>query len=70
MRSVKYSNLAEKNHRNPTAFAFTDLGPKLYKQGFNVAPMNITAHGASEYSLKGFLVLSFHGKTVPDLGTM
>lgn len=70
MRSVKYSDLAEKNHRNSTAFALTDLGPKLYKQGFNVAPMNITAQGAGEYDLKGFLVLSFHGNLVPDLGTM
>ena len=59
MRSVKYSDLAEKNHRNPTAFALTDLGPKLYKQGFNVAPMNIAAHGASEYSLRVFLCFLF-----------
>jgi len=59
MRTVKYSNLTEKNHGYPAAFALIDLRPKFNKQRFNVSPLNIGANGAGKNSLKGFLVPFF-----------
>lgn len=70
MRSVKYANLAEKKHCYSTTFAFTEFRSKFDKQCFNILPSNIAAHGPGEDSLKGFLVLPFHPRIVPYLGTM
>lgn len=70
MRTVKHPDLVKKNHRNPASFALTDLCPQLDKQCLNVTPLDIGAYGTGKNSLKGFLVLSFHARMVPDLGTM
>jgi hypothetical protein len=67
---VKYSNLTKQKHSYPTTLSFTDLRPKLCEQCFNVTPLDVTAHRASENCLKGSLVLSLHINTVPYTGTM
>jgi len=69
MRTVKHPDLTEKNHRNPAAFALTDLSTKLGKECFDIAPLDVGAHGTSKNCLESFPVLSFHIVMVPYSGT-
>lgn len=69
MRAVKYSNLTEQNHRDPTTFSLTDLRTELDEQRFNITPLNIAAHRTGENNLQGFLVLPFHIEMVSHIST-
>ena len=66
MRPAEYPNLPEENHRDPATFPLADLGPKLNKQGLDVAPVDIGAHRAGKDGLKGLLVLPLCAEIVPD----
>ena len=65
MRTVKHPNFTEKNHRHPAGFSLAYLCPKFNKQCLNVAPLDVCAYGAGEYSFQSFLVLPFHDGMVP-----
>jgi hypothetical protein len=45
VRSMKYAELIKQHHRNAATFALADLCAQLYKERFNVAPLNVGAEG-------------------------
>jgi hypothetical protein len=44
---MKHADFIKQHHRNAATFSFADVCPKLYKECFNVAPLNVGADGAS-----------------------
>ena len=57
---MKNANLFKQDNRYATAFSFTDLGAQFDEQRFDIAPLDIAAHRASENQIKGALVLPLH----------
>jgi hypothetical protein len=40
---MKYADFIEQHHRNAATFSFADVCAKLYKECFNVSPLNVGA---------------------------
>lgn len=69
MGSVKDTDFAKQNNRDPAASPLTYLPAKLMKQGFNVPPQKATAYRTGEDQPKGALVLPLHPTMLLPNGT-
>ena len=62
---MKHLDFFEQDYRYATTFSLRDFGAQLYKQRFDIAPLDVTARGVTEDQFESALVLPLHAKMVP-----
>ena len=62
---MKDPNLCEKDDGDTAPLSFRDFGAKLEEECLDIAPLNISARGASKYQLERSLMPTLHSCIVP-----
>ena len=57
---MKDTHFAKQHNSHTAAFSLTDLCTQLFKQTFNVAPLDVGTGGSGKNELKRALVFSLH----------
>ena len=66
---MKHSHLFKQDYGYATPFSLADFGAQLYKQRFDIAPLNVSTRGSGEDQFESALVLPLHAEIVPQSST-
>ena len=66
---MKDPNFFKQDNGDATPLSFRDFGAKLNEQRLDIAPLDISARGASKDQLKRSLVPTLHSCIVPQNST-